>query len=764
MYTILKKELLNSNEIYLMEIHAPWIAKGGQPGQFVIVIPHDKGERVPLTICDIHPERESVDIVYQVVGESTRRLSRMAEGESLFSIVGPLGCKSELLNIPPEERHNLRLLFVAGGVGIAPVYPQVKWAYSLGIPTDVIIGARNKDLLFFEDKMRMVCNNLYIMTDDGSYGEKGLVTEKIKSLCTNSEGSYTSPYSHCIAIGPLPMMKFVSLLTKEIGLKTIVSMNCMMVDGTGMCGACRVTVGGKVKFTCVDGPEFDGHQVDFDEAGRRLKTPDAQRYRIATVDTDSPSSHRCNLSQAVAQAITRQKPQEQDPQERARNFDEVSLGFTPEQAVAEARRCLHCKKPMCVTQCPVSIKIPDFIAAVASENFAEAARIIAEDSSLPAVCGRVCPQENQCEGSCILGHKGEPIAIGALERFVADWKRENKSEYSEFSEKSDNSEKKKVAIIGSGPSGLTCAGDLAKKGYQVTVFEALHHAGGVLVYGIPEFRLPKQKVVEPEIENLRRLGVEIKTNVIVGKSITIDDLFDREGYNAIYIASGAGLPKFMGIPGETLVGVVSANELLTRTNLMHGYDREYDTPIHLGRRVAVIGGGNVAMDAARTAKRLGSEVTVIYRREEADMPARREEVHHAKEEGIQFNFLTNPVAFLDDGKGNVCGMRCMRMAMGEKDEKGRRKFTIIEGSEFDMEIDTVVVALGTSPNPLIKTTTPGLDTETWGGLKADANGQTSRRGVFAGGDAVTGAATVILAMGAGRVAAKAIDEYLAAEK
>ena len=760
MYTILKKELLNSNEIYLMEIHAPWIALGGQPGQFVIVIPHDKGERVPLTICDIHPERESIDIVYQVVGDSTRRLSLMAEGERLYSIVGPLGCRSELLAIPEEERQNMRLLFVAGGVGIAPVYPQVKWAYSLGIPTDVIIGARNKELLFFEDKMRKVCNNLYIMTDDGSYGEKGLVTEKIKSLCTNSEGSYSSPYSHCVAIGPLPMMKFVSLLTKEIGLKTIVSMNCMMVDGTGMCGACRVTVGGKVKFTCVDGPEFDGHQVDFDEAGRRLKTPDAQRYRIATVGDDAPSGHRCNLSQAVEQAVTRQKPQEQDPLERARNFDEVSFGFTPEQAVAEARRCLHCKKPMCVTQCPVSIKIPDFIAAVAREDFAEAARIIAEDSSLPAVCGRVCPQENQCEGSCILGHKGEPIAIGALERFVADWKREQKSEFSEYSEYSENSDKKKVAIIGSGPSGLTCAGDLAKKGYHVTIFEALHHAGGVLVYGIPEFRLPKQKVVEPEIANLRHLGVEIKTNVIVGKSITIDDLFDREGYKAVYIASGAGLPKFMGIPGETLVGVISANELLTRTNLMHGYDKTYDTPIYLGRRVAVIGGGNVAMDAARTAKRLGSDVTVIYRREEADMPARREEVHHAKEEGIQFNFLTNPVEFVDDGKGNVCGMRCVHMAMGEKDEKGRRKFTVVEGSEFDMEIDTVVVALGTSPNPLIKTTTPGLDTEPWGGLKADANGQTTRPGVFAGGDAVTGAATVILAMGAGRVAAKAIDEYL----
>ena len=767
MYTILKKELLNSNEIYLMEIQAPWIARNGQPGQFVIVIPIDKGERVPLTICDIDPEHESVTIVYQVVGESTRRLSQMSVGDSLYTIVGPLGRASELITAPVEEQRQMRLLFVAGGVGIAPVYPQVKWAHVNGIPTDVIIGARTHELLFFEEQMRAVCDNLYIMTDDGSYGEMGLVTNKIEQLVPTA----TQPYTHCVAIGPIPMMKFVSLLTKRLALPTIVSMNCMMVDGTGMCGACRVTVGDKVKFTCVDGPEFDGHLVDFDEAARRLRRPDERKYRIATATDNAADGHRCNLTPAVEQAVSRQRPQEQDPAVRATNFQEVSYGFTPEQAVAEARRCLHCKKPLCVTQCPVSIHIPDFIAAVAQGDFALAADIIAQDSALPAVCGRVCPQETQCEGSCILGKKGEPIAIGALERFVADWKRNgiengelkkenltdtpNNSQFSIL-----NSQLKKVAIIGSGPSGLTCAGDLAKQGYSVTIFEALHHAGGVLVYGIPEFRLPKQKVVEPEIDNLRRLGVEIKTNVIVGKSVTVDDLFDHYGYSAVYIASGAGLPKFMGIPGETLVGVISANELLTRTNLMHGYDETYDTPIYLGHRVAVIGGGNVAMDAARTAKRLGSEVTVIYRREQADMPARREEVHHAMEEGIHFSFLTNPTEFLGDEQGNVCGMRCVRMQMGDLDEKGRRKFSVIEGSEFEMEVDNVVVALGTSPNPLIKSTTPGLDTETWGGLKTNEDGQTSRPGVFAGGDAVSGAATVILAMGAGRVAARAIDKYL----
>ena len=758
MYTILKKELLNSNKIYLMDIHAPWIVKNGKPGQFVIVIPHDKGERVPLTISDIDYERESISIAFQVVGESTQRLSEMNEGDSLFAIVGPLGRASELITTPAEEQKQMRLLFVAGGVGTAPVYPQVKWAHEQGIPTDVIIGARNKELFFFLDKMREVCDNLYLMTDDGSYGEKGLVTNKIKELVE----AQPSRYTHCIAIGPLPMMKFVSLLTKELGLKTIVSMNCMMVDGTGMCGACRVSVDGKMRFTCVDGPEFDGHLVDFDEAGRRLKRPDERKYKIATVagDGNPQPDHRCNLSGDVEKAICRQKPQEQDPAVRAANFEEVSYGFTPEQAVAEARRCLHCKKPLCVTQCPVSIKIPEFIAAVAKQDFAKAGQIIAQDSSLPAVCGRVCPQENQCEGSCILGKKGDPIAIGSLERFVADWNRENSSPAPHSSQFTAHSSQAKVAIIGSGPSGLACASDLAKMGYKVTIFEALHHAGGVLIYGIPEFRLPKQKVVEPEIENLVRMGVEIKTNVIIGKSITIDELFDKEGFKAVYIASGAGLPKFMGIPGEGLVGVISANELLTRTNLMHGYDEAFDTPIYLGKKVAVIGGGNVAMDAARTAKRLGSEVTVIYRRDEADMPARREEVHHAKEEGIHFAFLTNPSEFLGDEQGNVRGMRCVKMAMGELDEKDRRKFSTIEGSEFEMEIDNVVVALGTSPNPLIKNTTPGLDTETWGGLKINENTMTSRPGVFAGGDAVSGAATVILAMGAGRKAAKAIDAYL----
>jgi len=749
MYEIISKRLLNSHEIYRMEIHAPWISLSGKPGQFVIVIPSAKGERIPLTISDIVYQRQSIVIVFQVVGDTTRQLAAMNEGDDLYTIVGPLGRPSEL--IEKHEKGELkRLLFVAGGVGIAPVFPQVKWAFRHGIPTDVIIGARSKDLLFYEDELRAVCHNLHIMTDDGSYGEQGLVTAKVDELCTKGV-----EYSHCVAIGPLPMMKFVSLTTKKYNLSTIVSLNCMMVDGTGMCGACRVRVGDEVKFCCVDGPEFDGHLVDFDEAARKLKTPDARRYRIAT----SESGHQCNLAPAVeaavAEAKQRQKPREQDPAVRAHNFDEVSFGLTERQAIVEANRCLQCKKPRCVEACPVGINIPRFIQNIREENFNQAYVTISHDSALPAVCGRVCPQETQCEGSCVMGVKGQPIAIGALERFVADDHRARSKPQSPCYPAG-----RKVAVIGSGPSGLTCAGDLAKHGYQVTVFEALHHAGGVLVYGIPEFRLPKQRVVEPEIENLRRLGVEIRTNVIIGKSITIDQLFSEMEYDAVYIASGAGLPKFMGVKGETLIGVISANELLTRTNLMHGYDQEYDTPIYLGRKVIVVGGGNVAMDAARTALRLGSEVTVVYRRGQQDMPARREEVHHAMEEGVQFLFQTAPLEILGNEDGTVRAMRCVKMEMGAPDAKGRRSFKPVEGSEFDLEADTIVAALGTSPNPLIRTTTPGLECEPWGGIKADENGQTSRKLIFAGGDAVSGAATVILAMGAGRKAARAIMQAL----
>lgn len=452
---------------------------------------------------------------------------------------------------------------------------------------------------------------------------------------------------------------------------------------------------------------------------------------------------------------------EQDPKVRAHNFEEVCLGYTEDEAVSEAERCLNCKNPMCVTKCPVSINIPAFIEKVKERKFEEAAKIIAQSSALPAVCGRVCPQESQCEGKCVMGTKGEPVAIGKLERFVADWSREHNVDLTGNIEKNGI----KVAVIGSGPSGLTCAGDLARMGYDVTIFEALHEPGGVLVYGIPEFRLPKDTVVKHEVDNLIKLGVKIETNVIVGKTVEIDELIENEGFKAVFIGSGAGLPKFMGIPGENLNGVFSANEYLTRNNLMKAFKEGYATPIKTGNKVAVVGGGNVAMDAARTALRLGAEVHIVYRRSEAELPARVEEVHHAKEEGIIFDLLTNPVEIIGDEKGWVKGMKCVKMELGEPDASGRRKPVEVKGSEFIMDVDTVIMSLGTSPNPMIARATLNLETNKHGCLIADEEtGKTTKDNVYAGGDAVTGSATVILAMGAGKKAAKAIDEQLRGQK
>ena len=447
---------------------------------------------------------------------------------------------------------------------------------------------------------------------------------------------------------------------------------------------------------------------------------------------------------------------EQDPKVRATNFEEVCYGYNSEEAQEEAQRCLNCKNPRCVQGCPVSINIPDFIQEVKAGNFEEAAKVIAKSSSLPAVCGRVCPQESQCEGVCVVGIKGEPVSIGKLERFVADWSRENEIDLSGNIEKNGI----KVAIVGSGPSGLACAGDLAKAGYDVTIFEAFHESGGVLTYGITEFRLPKTKVVNYEIDSIKKLGVKIENNVVVGRTITIDEMFENEGFKAVFIGSGAGLPSFMGIPGENANGVLSANEFLTRVNLMKAYIDDYDTPIRVGKKVAVVGGGNVAMDAARTALRLGADTHIVYRRSESELPARVEEVHHAKEEGIQFNLLTNPTEIMVDENGNVCGMKCIRMELGEPDESGRRRPVEVEGSEFELDVDMVIMSLGTRPNPLIASTTPGLDVNKRKCIVADDDGLTSLEGIYAGGDTVTGAATVISAMGAGRTAAAAMDKYL----
>ncbi len=459
----------------------------------------------------------------------------------------------------------------------------------------------------------------------------------------------------------------------------------------------------------------------------------------------------------MANRIPRVPVREQDPQVRATNFEEVCYGYNSEEAALEASRCLNCKNPRCVNSCPVHINIPEFIHHIAEGDLKSAAATIAADSSLPSVCGRVCPQESQCEGSCVLGIKSEPVAIGKLERFVGDWAIANAGNLPKPEIKSNG---KKVAIVGSGPAGLACASDLARLGYAVKIFEALHEVGGVLVYGIPEFRLPKDRIVAKEVDAVRRLGVEIETDVIVGRTMTIDDLLDKQGYDAVFVGSGAGLPRFMGIDGENLNGVFSANEFLTRANLMHAYDDSFDTPIYTGKKVVVVGGGNVAMDAVRTARRLGADSVIVYRRSEAELPARVEEVHHAKEEGIEFKMLTNPVRVLGDEKGWVKGIECVEMELGEPDESGRRSPVVKEGSNFEIDCDVVIMALGTSPNPLIKSTTKGLETNRRGCIVADEDGRTSRKGVFAGGDAVTGAATVILAMGAGRKAAKAIDEYL----
>lgn len=761
MFKVVKKEYLAPN-VYSMRIDAPLLARAALPGQFLIVIADEFAERIPLTIADYDREEGWVEIVVQSAGSSTQKINAVEEGSCLKDVVGPLGIPSEFIHEPLEELKKKRYVFVGGGIGAAPVYAQVKWFKEKGIPCDVILGAKSREFVIYEEKMKEAATNLYICTDDGSYGFKGMVTDCLRHLIDEEKKTYDV----CVAIGPMIMMKFVALTTKDYNLKTIVSLNPIMVDGTGMCGACRVNVGGEVKFACVEGPEFDGHLVDFDNAMKR------QRQYIAHPET-LVKDHKCTLESEVEKAheenfvldeetiadikknrFTRIPVSEQNPIIRSQNFDEVCLGYDIAQAVGEAQRCLDCKNPKCVPGCPVHIDIPGFIREIARGDIEAAAKVLAKYTALPAVCGRVCPQEKQCEARCVLTNRGDAVSIGKLERFAADWAREHEVVLGE----KPQSNGRKVAVVGAGPAGLTCAGEMAKKGYDVTVFEALHTPGGVLVYGIPEFRLPDE-VVQAEVENLKALGVTIKTDVIIGRTITVPDLEDQ-GFEAIFIGSGAGLPMFMGIPGEELNGVYSANEFLTRNNLMKSFKAGYDTPLKVGAKVSVIGGGNVAMDAARVAKRLGADVTIVYRRTEKELPARVEEVHHAKEEGIKFHMLTAPLIIDGDEEGNVKSLYCIKNELGEPDASGRRRPVPIPGSEFTIETDTVIMALGTSPNPLISSTTPGLEVNKKKCLIADERGATTKEGIFAGGDAVTGAATVILAMGAGKDAAKAMDEYL----
>lgn len=757
MYRVVKKEWLN-NSICSMEIEHPLLAEKAKPGQFLIVKIDREGERVPLTICDYDRYKKTIRIVFLVIGESTKIMSELEVGDFFQDIIGPLGKESEFIHEDIESLRDKRYLFVAGGVGAAPIYPQVKWFKENGLKADVIIGAKSKEVLILESELKKVAEKVYIATDDGSYGFHGLVTDLIEELIERKG----IVYDHVVAIGPMMMMKYVSLKTKKYSLPTTVSLNPIMIDGTGMCGACRVTVGDEVKFACVDGPEFDGHLIDFDESIRRqniYRTEEGKSYlKMLEGSTHHSSQCKIHLSEEKEKKsfdrLKKIKIREQSPQERVKNFDEVTLNYTLNEAELEASRCINCKNPRCVEGCPISINIPEFISHIKNGELKKAAKNIRKYTNLPSICGRVCPQEDQCEKNCVLGIKGEAVAIGKLEKFIGDYILENGLESEKIKRNGD-----RVAIVGSGPAGLSAAGELGRKGYDVVVFESLHELGGVLTYGIPNFRLPKDTVVKKEIESLKDLGVVFEKNVIIGRSITIDELFEK-GFKGVFIGSGAGLPNFMKIPGENLNGVFSANEFLTRVNLMKAYEKEYKTPIKIPKKIAVIGGGNVAMDAVRTAIRLGAESHIVYRRGVKEFPARVEEVHHAIEEGVIIDELTLPKEILGDEKGEVIGLKCIRTKLGEKDETGRARFIEIEGSEFNMDVDTVIMAIGTSPNPLISSLTKDLEINKWKCLVVDEKGKTTKEGVFAGGDAVSGAATVILAMEAGKKAAQEIDRYI----
>jgi len=766
MYYIIEKKKI-AEAIYSIKVLAPKIAAKRKAGQFIVLIVDEKGERIPLTIAGSDKDAGTIDIVFQAVGHTTQHLAslKVGRGDSIKDILGPLGHPTYIKNFGTA-------VCIGGGLGIALAMPITEALHEAGNNVISIISARNESLLLMEDRLRKISNELLIATDDGSKGFHGFPTQILQEMIDNKR-----KIDIVFAVGPVPLMGAVCKLTQPYNIKTIVSLNPIMVDATGMCGACRVTVGGKTKFACVDGPEFDGHQVDFDTLTRRLRiytdgeTEDSQKDAQAEayqMDEEKTETFKKVEEELLSQQtvlkegekkpkIPRQSMPEQKPETRAKNFKEVPYGFNIELAQKEASRCIQCKKPLCFEGCPVNIDIPAFIKLIGEGDFIGAARKIKETNGLPAVCGRVCPQEDQCEKVCVIGKKGDPVSIGSLERFVADYEREHGDEFiPEIPEKTG----RKIAVVGSGPAGLTVAGDLAKKGHDVTIFETLHKAGGVLVYGIPEFRLPKA-IVESEINYLKKLGVKIELSFVIGMSETVDELFD-EGFDAVFLGTGAGLPMFMQIPGENLNGVYSANEYLTRVNLMKAYDPEYDTPILRKKKVAVLGAGNVALDSARTALRLGGEnVYIVYRRSRTEMPARIEEVHHGQQEGLEFKFLMNPIRIIGDDKGWVKGLECIKMKLGEPDESGRRRPIPIEGTEIVLDVECVIVAIGNGPNPLITAVTPDINTNRRGNIVADEEtGVTSKKGVFAGGDIVTGAATVILAMGAGKKAAVAIDNYV----
>ena len=755
-----------SEKVVKLEVEAPLIAKARKPGNFVIVRVGEKGERMPLTIADANLERGSITLVVQVMGVSSRKLCALEAGDYITDLVGPLGKPTHIEKVGT-------VLACGGGGGVAPLLPIVRAFKEAGNRVISVIAGRNKDLVILEDEIRASSDEVIIMTDDGSYGKKGLITEGMEEVIKREKVDLA------VTIGPAIMMKFCEKLTRQYDIPTVASLNALMVDGTGMCGACRVTVGGKTRFTCVDGPEFDAHLIDFDEILSRLGGfKDAEVAKLHDVEVKQEEAEHCHgvsdrnepwrqeLRQKVAgkdrTSIERVHMPETTPEERIKSQRiEVNQGLTADMAMREATRCMDCVTPTCMEGCPVGIDIPGFAKNIERGEFLQAAAVLKRTSALPAVCGRVCPQEKQCESKCFYLQKLKKpsVAIGYLERFASDFERE--SGHITVPEVA-HANGIKVAVIGSGPSGLSCAGDLAKLGYDVTVFEALHEIGGVLKYGIPEFRLPNS-VVDVEIENLKKIGVKFVTNFIVGMTDSVEDL-KAEGFKAFYVASGAGLPRFMNIPGENYNGILSSNEYLTRVNLMGADSEDSDTPVYRGKNVVVVGGGNTAMDSVRTAKRLGAErAMIVYRRSEEEMPARLEEVKHAKEEGCEFITLTNPVEYIADERGRVKQVRVQKMALGEPDASGRRSPVPVEGSEYTIDADVVVVAVGVSPNPIVPNSVKGCEISRKGTIVVnDETMQSNLSEFFGGGDIVRGGATVILAMGDGRRAAKHIDEMFKA--
>ncbi len=781
MNKILSKRFFSENVAELI-VEAPLIARSRRAGHFVIIRVDDHSERVPLTIAGADIEKGTITLVVQQVGASTHKLLAMNPGDCIHDVVGPLGRATRIENYGT-------VVCACGGVGAAPMLPIAEALKKAGNKVITVLAARNKDLIILKDELSKWSDELIVMTDDGSMGKQGVVTVGVEEVINRET------VNKCITIGPAIMMKFVAFTTAKYNIPTEASLNTIMVDGTGMCGACRVTVGGKTKFVCVDGPEFDAHEVDWTEMLSRMKSYKAEEADALTAylnpkndsrttvnrrSTDGQSQCKTEVSTVVPfsgtpkdrVAIPRVQMPELRPEVRVKSLhEEVNRGLTFSQAITESHRCLNCKNPSCVQGCPVNINIPGFIKTLEKGDILGAAAIIKESSSLPAVCGRVCPQEKQCEANCIhhkMGH--QPVAIGYLERFCTDYANSLSGEAGLSAERSvsDSSlsgeaglsaERSKIAVVGSGPAGLTFAGDAAKYGYEVHVFEALHEIGGVLKYGIPEFRLPNA-IVDKEIDGLRALGVQFHTDTIIGKTISVKEL-EEQGFKGIFVGSGAGLPRFMNIPGENLNGVLSCNEYLTRVNLMDASNPATDTPLLYGKNVAVIGGGNTAMDAVRTAKRLGAErAMIIYRRSEEEMPARIEEVHHAKQEGIEFLTLHNPIEYHADENGRVNEAVLQVMELGEPDESGRRSPVPVEGKTVTLPVDLVIVAVGVSPNPLIPSSVEGLEISKKGTIVVNEGMQSALPMLFAGGDIVRGGATVILAMSDGRKAAKAMHEYL----